>query len=47
MRVLGTSKMLGNGGLVILVLSEERGHFGGKPGRMKGRVRAALLGRPL
>ena len=47
MHVLGTAKMLGNGGLVILVLSEERGHFGGKPGRMKGRVRAPLLGRPL
>ena len=47
MRVLDTSKMLGNVGLVILVLSGERGHFGGKPGRMKGRVRAPLLGRPL
>ena len=44
MHVLYTSKMLGNVGLGILVLSGEQGRFGGKPGRMKGRVRAPLLG---
>ena len=42
MHVLDTSKRLGNVGLVILVLSGEQGHFGEKPGRMKGRGRAAL-----
>ena len=44
--VLDRLKLLGNAGLVILVLSGEQGHFGGKPGRMKGTGRAALWGRP-
>ena len=44
--VLDRLMLLGNAGLVILVLSEEQEHFGEKPGRMKGTGRAALWGRP-
>ena len=44
--VLDRLKLLGNVGLVILVLSEEQGHFGRKLGRMKETGRAASWGRP-
>ena len=44
--VLDRSKLLDNAGLVILVLSGEQVHFGGKLGRMMGMGRAALWGRP-
>ena len=46
-RVLGRLELLGNVGLVILVLSGEQVGFAGRPGRRKVRVRAPLRGRLL
>ena len=47
MHVLDMLKLMGNVGLVILVLSGEQVGFAGRPGRRKVRVRAPLRGRLL